>query len=98
MEAMRVERESLATITRPVKLYPQRLDTVEVVDKKVAMESAELAEAKAKAEEYLAGDGRVLVRPSGTEQLIRVLAEAPDPEQCARANEIILAALEGFRP
>ena len=97
MEVLRAEREKLSELTRPVTLYPQQLDNVRVTDKDAAMDSAEVKAAVEKAEKYLEGNGRVLVRASGTEPLVRVLAEAPDERLCANANAIVLAALEPFK-
>lgn len=97
MEAVRAERESLSVLTRPVVRYAQRLDNVRVSDKDAAMESKAVCDATKEAERFLAGNGRVLVRSSGTEPLVRVLAEAPEDELCRQANDIVLAALESFR-
>ncbi len=97
MEAVRTERESLSTLCRPVTLYPQQLDNVQVKDRVAAESDPAVAEAVKRAEELLAGNGRVLMRASGTEPLIRVLAEAPTREECRAANEIVLAALEAHR-
>ena len=97
MEAVRAERESLSTLTRPVNLYPQRLDNVTVTDKDAALNDEGVKAAIAQAEAYLAGNGRVLVRASGTEPLVRVLAEAPEDALCRAANDYVLMALEPFR-
>ena len=97
MEVLRAEREKLSELCRPVTLYPQQLDNVIVADKEAAMASDEVAAATAEAERYLGGDGRVLVRASGTEPMVRVLAEAPTEEQCRAANAFVLRALEPFR-
>ena len=97
MEVLRGEREKLSELTRPVKLYPQQLDNVRVTDKNAAMNAPEVTSAIAKAEQFLEGNGRVLVRASGTEPLVRVLAEAPDEKLCAEANQIVIAALEPYK-
>ena len=97
MEVLRAEREKLSELTRPVTLYPQQLVNVRVTDKEAAMASPEVKAAVQKAEAFLAGDGRMLVRASGTEPLVRVLAEARDERTCADANAIVLAALEPFK-
>lgn len=97
MEVLRAEREKLSELTRPVKLYPQQLVNVRVTDKEAAMQSPKVNEAVAAAEKFLEGNGRVLVRASGTEPLVRVLAEAPTDELCQQANQIVLDALEEFR-
>lgn len=97
MEVLRAEREKLSELTRPVKLYPQQLVNVRVTDKEVAMQSPKVNDAVAAAEKFLEGNGRVLVRASGTEPLVRVLAEAPTDELCQQANQIVLDALEEYR-
>lgn len=97
MEVLRAEREKLSELTRPVKLYPQQLVNVRVTDKEAAMQSPKVNEAVAAAEKFLEGNGRVLVRASGTEPLVRVLAEAPTDELCQQANQIVLDALKEFR-
>ncbi len=97
MEAVRAERETLSVLARPVKLYAQRLDNVRVTDKAAAMGAPEVEAAIAKAEEFLEGNGRVLVRASGTEPLVRVLSETPEDELCKQANDIVLAALEPYK-
>lgn len=97
MEVLRAEREKLSELTRPVKLYPQHLVNVRVTDKEAAMQSPKVNKAVAAAEKFLEGNGRVLVRASGTEPLVRVLAEAPTDELCQQANQIVLDALEEYR-
>ena len=97
MEVLRAEREKLSELTRPVKLYPQQLVNVRVTDKEAVMQSPKVNDAVAAAEKFLEGNGRVLVRASGTEPLIRVLAEAPTDELCQQANQIVLDALEAYR-
>ena len=97
MEVLRAEREKLSELTRPVRLYPQQLVNVRVSDKDAAMDAPEVQAAVTAAERFLEGNGRVLVRASGTEPLVRVLAEAPDESLCQQANDIVLAALEPFK-
>lgn len=96
MEVLCSEREKLSELTRPVKLYPQTLINVRVVDKEVALAADSVHTAIAAAEQYLAGNGRVLVRPSGTEPLIRVLSEAPDSKSCTKAADLVVKALKDF--
>ena len=97
MEVLRAEREKLSELTRPVTLYPQQLINVRVTDKEAAMESPKVNDSVAAAEKFLEGNGRVLVRASGTEPLVRVLAEAPTDELCQQANQIVLDALEEYK-
>jgi phosphoglucosamine mutase len=74
---------------------PQQLVNVPVADRDAAMASAELAAATARESAGLEGRGRVLVRPSGTEQLVRVMVEAPTIEEtevvCGRLVAIVEA-------
>jgi phosphoglucosamine mutase len=76
-----------------MRKLPQRLVNVKVADRDAAMSSDELAEAVAAESEALEGRGRVLVRPSGTEQLVRVMVEAPADDEadavCARLVAIV---------
>ena len=97
MEAIRAQKESLSTLVRPVTLYPQQLVNVRVTDRDAAMADPAVLAASKDAEDFLEGNGRVLVRASGTEPLVRVLAEAPTDELCRKANDIVLKALEKYR-
>jgi len=81
---------SLAELASIVTPLPQVLENVRVADKAAVAESAAVREAVEKAEVELGGSGRVLLRPSGTEQLVRVMVEAPTAEQ-ARATAVRLA-------
>ena len=74
---------------------PQRLVNVRVADRDAAMASAELAEASAREAQALEGRGRVLVRPSGTEQLVRVMVEAPTDDEAVAACERLVAIVPG---
>ena len=96
MEAVRADRESLSVLCRPVKRYPQRLDNVPVRDKAEAMGAPEVLAAEKEAQQFLGNDGRCFVRASGTEQLVRVLSEAPEHELCKQANDIVLKVLEPY--
>ena len=97
MEVLRSEREKLSELCRPVTLYPQQLVNVHVTDKDAAMASEAVTAAVEEAERFLEGNGRVLVRASGTEPLVRVLAEAPEESLCTQANQIVIDALEPYR-
>jgi phosphoglucosamine mutase len=79
---------------------PQKLVNVPVADRDAAMRSTAVAEASEREEGALEGRGRVLVRPSGTEQLVRVMVEAPTRAEADEACERIVAAVqgEGSRP
>ena len=96
LEVLRAEKEKLSELTRPVKRYPQLLVNVEVADKDAVMEAEDIKAAVKEAEHFLEGNGRVLVRASGTEPLIRVLAEAPEDALCRQADDIVLEALKPY--
>ena len=80
-----------------MKLYPQQLVNVRVSDKDAVMNGEDIKAAIAEAEAYLESNGRVFVRASGTEPLVRVLTEAPDEKLCTEAGAIVLAALEKYK-
>jgi phosphoglucosamine mutase len=90
MARMAVTGSSLAELAGVVTALPQVLHNVQVVDKAAVAESAAVRDAVEAAQAELAGTGRVLLRPSGTEQLVRVMVEAPTTEQ-ARATAAALA-------
>ena len=73
---------------------PQTLINVRVSDKHAVEDSAEVAAAVAAAEEALGEDGRVLLRPSGTEPVVRVMVEAVDPAAAQAHAEAIAAVVE----
>ena len=80
---MRETGKKLSELAAQVTIYPQKLVNVRVENsmKSKAMEVPAIAEVIAKMEEKMAGNGRILVRPSGTEPLLRVMAEAPTDKE-----------------
>lgn len=90
MEVLLEKKTTLATLASEVKIYPQLLQNLRVTDKKAVLEHPEVKEAIRKAEEALGTDGRILVRESGTEPVLRVMAEATTQELCEQyVSEII---------
>ncbi len=87
---------TLAQLAGIVTPLPQVLQNVQVIDKAAVAQSAAVRAAVEAAEVELGGTGRVLLRPSGTEQLVRVMVEAPTEEQARRTAtalaEIVAAA------
>jgi phosphoglucosamine mutase len=77
---------------------PQKLVNVPVADRDAAMASPELAEAGEREAQALEGRGRVLVRPSGTEQLVRVMVEAPSAEEADAVCERLVALVSELSP
>ena len=84
MEVMLEMKKSLGDLTEDVKIYPQLLKNVRVADKKTARENPAVKEAIEKVAEELGEDGRILVRESGTEPVIRVMVEAATDDLCAK--------------
>lgn len=82
METMVENRKTLAQLTEPVEIFPQLLINVRVTDKKTAQEDEDVRKAVKEVEEALGDDGRILVRESGTEPVVRVMVEAKTDEIC----------------
>jgi phosphoglucosamine mutase len=78
-----------------MRKLPQRLVNVRVADRDAVMASADLAAATAREGDALAGRGRVLVRPSGTEPVVRVMVEAPDEGEADEITARLVAVVEG---
>lgn len=94
MEVMLEEKKSLGTLIEEVKIYPQLLKNVRVLDKKEARENPEVVKAVEAVAEALGNDGRILVRESGTEPLLRVMVEASTDELCAKYVDQVVSVLE----
>ncbi len=82
MEVILEKKQSLGMLVDEVKIFPQLLKNVRVSDKKTARENAKVVEAVKVVEEALGADGRILVRESGTEPVIRVMVEAATDALC----------------
>ena len=80
LQVVKTTGKTLKELAADVTTYPQELVNIKVPDKAAAMENANLKAIIAKVEGEMNGDGRVLVRPSGTEPLLRIMAEAPTKE------------------
>ena len=75
---------SLDELSKEVEIYPQLLVNQKVKDKNIVMNDEDVKKAILKVKEELNGDGQILVRPSGTEPLIRVMVEAKTNELCKK--------------
>ena len=84
MEVMLEKKQSLSKLTEDVTIFPQLLKNVRVADKKEARENPEVKKAIAKVTEELGDNGRILVRESGTEPVIRVMVEAETDALCEK--------------
>ena len=99
MEVMMAREKTLSELAAPVTIYPQVLENVRVTDKGMVMTAPLVKQAVEHAEALLQDSGRMLVRESGTEPLIRVMAEAADEETCRKCTRIVVDAIDacGFR-
>lgn len=82
MQAMIGRKKTLSQLAAPLSIYPQVLKNVRVTDKTEAQNDAAVKEAVSKVTEELGGNGRILVRESGTEPVVRVMVEAGSTEEC----------------
>ena len=90
MEVMMETKQSLAKLAEPVTIYPQLLKNVRVSDKKTARENPAVVRAVDEVAKALGDDGRILVRESGTEPVIRVMVEAETDELCEKyVNQVV---------
>ena len=90
MQVIMSTEKKLSELAEPLKVYPQVLENVRVKNKSEAMNDKDVLEAIEKAGKSLGDSGRILVRESGTEPLVRVMAEASDEETCKKyVNDII---------
>ena len=90
--------KSLEELASEVSIYPQKLVNIKVIDKKTAMEDSEILAECEKVEKELEGNGRILLRASGTENLIRVMVEASSDEltdkYCEQVAKIVREKFE----
>ncbi|MNE75994.1 Phosphoglucosamine mutase [compost metagenome] len=86
--------QPLSELKKVMKQYPQVLVNVRVQDKSKYIGNTAIEQAIAKVEDKLSDNGRVLVRPSGTESLIRVMAEGPEKQELEELVGQIVAVVE----
>jgi phosphoglucosamine mutase len=91
---MKVTKKPLSELANEMQKFPQKLVNIRVTDKHHVTDNEKVKEVIAQVEEEMNGNGRILVRPSGTEPLVRVMAEAPTGELCASYVERIAAVVE----
>lgn len=94
VDLVKRKKKSLHELCSIMRKYPQLLVNVKVKDKAKIMQNAKVKAAIAKAEAELGTDGRLLVRPSGTEPLLRIMAEAPEPEKLQKIVQAVAAVVE----
>lgn len=94
MEVMLEMKESLEKLASEVEIYPQVLKNVRVKDKQAAQDDPAVQAEVKKVSERLGSDGRILLRQSGTEPLVRVMVEAPDLETCETYVDQVIQVME----
>ena len=94
MEVILEKKQTLGKLADEVKIYPQLLKNVRVKDKKTARENPAVQAAVDKAAEELGTEGRILVRESGTEPVIRVMVEAASDDICAKYVDSVVKVIE----
>ena len=94
MEVVLEKKQSLARLASEVTIYPQVLKNVRVEDKITAQENASVKRAVDSVSKKLGDDGRILLRASGTEPLIRVMVEAKTMELCNECVDEIIAVMK----
>ena len=90
MQVMLDKKMPLGKLIEPVKICPQLLKNVRVADKDAALSDPAVRDAVRKVEKELDGDGRVLLRKSGTEPVLRVMVEATSDEICTEKADYII--------
>ena len=94
MEVMLEKKAKLSELKKGLKIYPQLLKNVKVADKAAAINDKDVQAAAKKAEDALGNNGRILLRESGTEPLVRVMAEAETHELCEKYVNSIINVLQ----
>ncbi|MGN1103971.1 MAG: phosphoglucosamine mutase [Candidatus Coproplasma sp.] len=93
MEVMMAKKTTLSRLASPVKIYPQVLINVRVKDKKAAQNDGDVKKAVNKVADILGNNGRILVRESGTEPLVRVMVEAQTKEECEELAQSVVEVI-----
>ncbi len=94
MEVIMETKQTLGKLAEEVTIYPQLLKNVRVADKKTARENPEVVKAVAVVAEALGENGRILVRESGTEPVIRVMVEAESQEICEKYVDDVINVMK----
>ena len=95
MEVMIASKKTLGELCEGLTVYPQVLENVRVKDKAAVLADPDVAKAIKMSEAEIGSSGRILVRESGTEALIRVMAEAETEEICRRYVDGIVRTIVG---
>ena len=94
MEVILEKKQTLAKLASEYEVYPQVLKNVKVKDKKAAQDDEKGQAEVAKVTESLGSNGRILLRQSGTEPVVRVMVEASDLETCEKYVDQVIKVME----
>ncbi len=97
MEVMLEKKQSLGSLAKGMTMYPQLLQNVRVSDRKAVIENAEVQSLQQKITEELGSEGRILLRESGTEPVIRVMVEASSDELCSQYVHKMVELIENLK-
>ncbi len=87
-------KQKLSELTKPVMLYPQYMQNIRVKSKEAALSDEAVLKEKNEVEKLIAGNGRVLLRKSGTEPVVRVMVESKTEELCKEYAARIASVLK----
>ena len=90
MEVMMAKKKKMSELAEPLKIYPQVLENIRVTDKKAAQQDSDVQAAVKAVAQELGESGRILVRESGTEPLVRVMVEASNEDICRRYVDSVI--------
>ena len=94
MEVMLEKKEALSKLASEVEIYPQVLKNVHVHDKQTAQDDPKVQEAVRQVTDALGSDGRILLRQSGTEPVVRVMVEAGTKELCEQYVDQVIQVMK----
>ncbi|MBR5947141.1 MAG: phosphoglucosamine mutase, partial [Clostridia bacterium] len=90
MQVMLDKKMTLGALKEGLSVYPQVLKNVKVTDKDTALNDPDVQAACGRVTELLGDEGRILLRKSGTEPLLRVMVEAPSKELCEQHVDSVI--------
>ncbi len=94
MEVMMAQKKPMSELAAPLKIYPQVLKNIRVTDKTAAQNDPAVQAMVAQVTQELGDTGRILVRESGTEPVLRVMVEAPEEEICQKYVDRVVEVIQ----
>ena len=94
MEVMISSKRKMSELINPVTIYPQCLKNVKVASKPEARNDADVQKAVDEVAQQLGNDGRILIRESGTEPVVRVMVEAGSTEECEKYVDQVIEVIK----